>query len=108
MTSLSADFVRNVEDLAEWLPLQNWTSVCEGSGETLEKCAYKGYNSKLRGFVNSFGTDYMNDATFGDLSDSKLDGDCWLNFDRWQDDFIQGLFDQYCRNREQESGCEEQ
>ena len=97
MSSLTADFVYAVEQLDEWLNLTRWKPLCGGEGEVLDICAYKGYNSLLRSFVNTFGTDYMNDATFGDLSDSKLYGDCWLNFDRRQDDHIQGLFDPHYR-----------
>ena len=86
MSLHTSDFVLAVERLDEWLNLTRWKSLCDGEGEVVDICAYKGYNSMLRAFVNTFGTDYMNDATFGDPFDSKLYGDCWLNSDRRQDD----------------------
>jgi len=70
---LTSDFVLAVEELDEWLNLTRWKvkgeggkpALCSGEGENLDTCAYKGYNTLLRSFVNTFGTDYMNDATFG-------------------------------------------
>ena len=74
-SSLSIDFTRAVAELDNYSLMSNWTTVCEGEGEILAICAYKGFNGLLREVVNTFGTDYMNDATFGELSGSK----CWLN-----------------------------